>query len=157
MENSKNTIVKELIREEMSALETYRQALKKVGDQPQSQDLRRIEDDHEKAAEALKQQFGGEVDIPETAGIWATWASATEGAVNISAAINALREGEEHGVKDYEKALQESDLDPEVKELISGTLLPQTRAHVPVLERFMAMAGTSAAEKGGQRENRFKS
>lgn len=54
-----------------------------------------------------------------------------------TAALKALKEGEEHGVKSYEDALADDDLPAECKELIRIRLLPQTRAHVAVLDRLM--------------------
>jgi hypothetical protein len=53
------------------------------------------------------------------------------------AAIKALKEGEEHGIHDYEDALEDERVPAEVKELISTTLLPRTRAHLPVLDRHL--------------------
>jgi len=63
-----------------------------------------------------------------------------EGAAKLfgnKAAIKALKEGEEHGIKEYEKALEDDELPPECKALIRTRLLPQTQAHIPVLDRLM--------------------
>ena len=45
--------------------------------------------------------------------------------------------GEERGIEEYERALESPRLDAELKRLIATTLLPQTRAHLPVLDRFL--------------------
>lgn len=132
-----------LVKGELSAIETYKQALRKVGSTSRpGAELLRIETEHETAAALLKERMRrrGE-QPPESSGLWGTWSKAVEGAAKVlggKAAIRALKEGEEHGVHEYEDALKDEALDPEVKTLIRGTLLPQTRAHIPVLERVLA-------------------
>ena len=56
----------------------------------------------------------------------------------LSEALKALTEGEERGLKDYNDALQDPTLPPECKSLIRTKLLPQTQAHIPVLDRLMS-------------------
>lgn len=131
-----------LVRDELSAVETYRQALDKVGEQGASgQELRGIETEHEEFAGLLRErmtQLG--LEAPENSGLWGAWAKAVEGTAKVignRAAIVALKEGEEHGVRDYESALSDDALDPKIKQLIGAELLPRTRAHIPVLERLL--------------------
>ena len=131
-----------LLRGELSAVETYQQALDKVGNDPNAYELRRIASEHREAADTLRQhilQRGGQP--AENSGAWGTWAKAVEGTAKVfgnTAAMKALKEGEEHGIKDYESALKNTDLDTECRTLISSTLLPRTRAHIPVLDRFLS-------------------
>jgi len=130
-----------LLRGELAATETYQQALSKVTDEPGVEDLRRIHVEHREAANTLRQhvhQQGGKPD--QGSGTWGTFAKAVEGAAKLfgdASALRALKAGEEQGVKDYEKALKDADLPEECKSLIRTKLLPQTQAHVPVLERLM--------------------
>jgi hypothetical protein len=51
--------------------------------------------------------------------------------------MKALKEGEEHGVKDYEDALKDANFPVECQTLIRSTLLPQTRSHIQVLDQLM--------------------
>lgn len=134
-------VITGLCRDELSAVETYRQALDRVSEEPAAEDLRRIEAEHEEAAGLLKkkaEQFGSE---PITSsGAWGAWAKAVEGAAKIfgnKAAFQALKDGEEHGVHDYENALKDDSLPSDVKELIATSLLPQTRNHLPILDGFL--------------------
>ena len=135
--------VRSLVRGELAAAETYRQALAKVeaGD-PGSADLRRIESEHEEAARLLQKKLEDRgAEAPRSSGLWGAWSKAVEGTARLlgnKAAIRALKEGEEHGIHDYEDALKDESLDPDIKELISTELLPKTRAHVPVLDRFLS-------------------
>jgi len=134
-------LLNSLLRGEIAATETYQQAMVKVGAHPYASDLERIRREHREAANTLRlhvHHFGGRPD--QGSGGWGTFAKAVEGAAKLlgnNAAVGALKEGEEHGVHDYENALEEGGLPPECKTLISGTLLPQTREHINTLERLM--------------------
>jgi uncharacterized protein (TIGR02284 family) len=134
-------VLNRLLRGELAATETYQQALAKVGNEPRAAELRRIHDEHRAAANELRRhvhQHGGKPD--QGSGSWGVWAKTVEGAAKIfgnAAAVKALKEGEEHGVKDYEDALNDANLPADCKDLIRNRLLPQTRNHLPVLDRFI--------------------
>jgi uncharacterized protein (TIGR02284 family) len=134
-------ILNRLLRGELAATETYQQALGKVGNEPRAAELRRIHDEHRSMANELRihiHQHGGQPE--QRSGSWGAWAKTVEGAAKIfgnAAAVKALKEGEEHGVKDYEDALNDANLPGDCKELIRNRLLPQTRSHIPALDRFM--------------------
>jgi len=140
---SSNTIgeLNALLRGELAATETYQQALAKVGDQAGADDLRKIHAEHREAANQLRQyvhHFGGQPD--QSSSVWGTFAKTVEGAAKLfgkSAALKALKEGEELGVSAYENALQHDDLPAECKWLINSQLLPQTKTHITSLDRLM--------------------
>ncbi len=140
-EHGSSTPIDSLVRGELSAVETCKQALAKVGREPMAEELLRIEREHEEAVELLIQSLrrnGGEA--PKSSGLWGAWSKAVEGTAKIfggKAAIKALKEGEEHGLHDYEDALEDEVIDPEVKALIRSKLLPQTKAHIPALDRVL--------------------
>jgi uncharacterized protein (TIGR02284 family) len=136
-----------LLRGEIAATETYQQALAKVGGDPNAPDpdapeLQRIHREHREAANTLRQHvrhYGGKPD--QGSGVWGAFAKAVEGLAKIfgnTAALSALKDGEEHGVSSYEQALEDESLPAECKTLISGTLLPQTREHINTLDRLMS-------------------
>jgi uncharacterized protein (TIGR02284 family) len=131
-----------LLRGELAAVETYQQALAKVGEDKGAPQLRQIHQDHINAANALRKQIHSEGGEPtRSSGAWGTFASAVEGTAKLfgsSSALKALKEGEEHGLKDYEKALQDSELPSEAQALIRSSLVPQTRAHVATLEDMIS-------------------
>ena len=135
-------ILNKLLRGEFAATETYQQALAKVGNESGAEALRQIHHEHRQAANTLRQhvhQHGGKPD--QGSGAWGVWAKTVEGAAKIfgnASAVKALKEGEEHGIKDYEDALNDPNLPADCKDLIRNRLLPQTRSHVPVLDRFLA-------------------
>ena len=134
--------MRQLLRGELAATETYQQAMAKVGAEPGADELRQIRDEHREAANTLRQhvhQHGGKPD--QKSGVWGTFAKAWEGTAKLfgnNAALTALKQGEERGISDYEAALKDEHLAQDCKELIRNTLLPQTRAHVQVLEQVLA-------------------
>ena len=130
----------------MAAVETYKQALDKIAS-PEivGPDLRRIEAEHEQALSVLRAHMTQlDAAAPVDSGLWGEWAKAVEGAASAfgdKAAIKALKEGEEHGVNSYEKAIRDRQLDAEIRQMITLKLLPNTKAHIPVLDRLLEMAG----------------
>ena len=137
----KTETLNSLLRGELSAVETYAEALAKVGSEPGAFDLRRIEAEHREAVNVLRQHIlyrGGKPSI--SSGAWGAFAGAVTGAAKLlgnTVALKALKEGEEHGIVSYEGALKDENLDPECRTLVASTLLPQTRSHVPILERLI--------------------
>ena len=99
-----------LIKGERSAVETYRQVLEKYGTDPRLDKLREFSVDHKNAVRDLTAGAKvHDVDIPETSGAWGSWAKIFTGAakkVGEPTALKALRDGEEHGLKLYQDALE---------------------------------------------------
>jgi uncharacterized protein (TIGR02284 family) len=130
-----------LVRGELSAIETYQQALEKMHDAPEATELQAIETEHRGAVRALKDQVlqhGGTPD--DHSGAWGTWAKLIEGTARMfgnTAALEALRQGEQHGIKEYEKAMETDELDAEACKLIRNKLLPQAHSHISVLDRLI--------------------
>ena len=132
-----------LLRGEISAIETYETALKKADDHPAiAAKLKDMHQDHVQAAELLRgrvRALGGE---PETgSGAWGAFANTVAGAASLAgdkAALKALKEGEEHGLKDYDNQLD--DFDPETKQLVQTELIPRSKAHIAALDELMKMA-----------------
>lgn len=135
------SVLNSLLRGEIAATETYQQALAQVRDEPGTQDLWQLHDDHRQAANTLRRHIhylGGQPD--QDSGAWGAFAKAVEATAKVfgnDAALKALKEGEEYGVRQYERALAEEELPYECRSLVSAQLLPRTRAHVPVLDRLM--------------------
>ena len=134
-----------LLRGELAATETYQQALAKCGNDAHAGELRRIHDEHRDAANTLRQHVHQHGHTPDHgSGAWGAFAKAVEGTAKVfgnAAALKALKEGEEHGLKSYEDALGDSGLPADCKDLIRGKLLPKTREHVATLDRLMSAKG----------------
>jgi demethoxyubiquinone hydroxylase (CLK1/Coq7/Cat5 family) len=143
MQNSNHAIerLNSLLRGELSAVETYQHALKRIGEDADGVQLRQLHQDHIEAANILRQQvhqYGGKPD--HGSGAWGVFAQAIERTASLfgeATAMKALRAGEERGIKDYERALTDTNIPPESQLLIRSDLLPRTRTHIHVLERLM--------------------
>jgi uncharacterized protein (TIGR02284 family) len=129
-----------LLRGELAATETYQQALRQVDNEHGASQLALIRDEHSEAVSLLRKhirEFGGD---PETSsGTWGTFAKAIEGTAQLfgnAAALAALKQGEEAGIVNYEKAAAEDRLPLACKTMITGVLLPRTRAHLAALDRL---------------------
>lgn len=120
------------LRGELSAVETYDQAIEKVEDVSVQSVLRDNRACHVRRTEALQlfvKQLGGEP--AEGSGIWGGFAKVVEGGAKVfgsSAAVAALEEGEDHGLADYRRDL--STLSANSRRFVTEKLLPaQTRTH----------------------------
>lgn len=140
-----------LLRGEISAAETYRQAIDRVSDsknQALARDvglLQEMQEDHVRAADLLRDRvkdLGGEPS--DTSGAWGAWAQTVQGAANLfgdTSALKSLKEGEEHGLKDYEDAMR--DVDPITADVIRAQCIPTQRRHIDLLDQLIAAAGRS--------------
>ena len=115
------------LRGEISAVETYQMALDKLdAASPARAELEACKASHQDRVEMLRAAIvacGG--DPAESSGPWGVFARAVEGGARIlgdKAAIAALEEGEDHGLRDYKGDID--DLDGESRVLVMSRLLP---------------------------------
>ena len=141
------TQLNSLLRGEISAAETYAMAIKKLSESDNSrqsdcQCLRDMQEDHGRACQALRSRIrdlGGEAS--DSSGAWGAWAKTVEGAASIfgdKAALKALKEGEEHGLKDYSEAAD--DVDATSAALIASELVPAQQRHIMMLDQMISAA-----------------
>jgi bacterioferritin (cytochrome b1) len=130
-----------LLRGEISAVETYNQAIRHLTNQ-RVDDLVANRNCHSKRVDLLRSniiQHGGVPD--ETSGLWGSFARLVEkGAALISAksVIAALEEGEDRGLAQYRKP---GDMDPSSIQLIETVLLArQLETHERMRLRKLSMA-----------------
>jgi len=135
-----------LLRGEISAAETYRMAIEKISDGQVSENvhmLEQMQQEHGRAAQELRERIrslGGEPS--ESSGAWGAWAQTVQGTMNLfgdAAALKSLKEGEEHGLKDYEQAVEDSD--PLTASLIKSELIPNQHRHIELLDQLIDAAG----------------
>jgi len=135
-----------LLRGELSAAETYRMAIDEVAKDKVSGDvatLRLMQEEHSAAAQKLRQcirAMGGEPS--ESSGAWGAWAQTVQGTANLFgdvAALKSLKEGEEHGLKDYREALD--DVDAGSANMIQAEMIPQQRRHISLLDQLINSTG----------------
>ncbi|MBA2690022.1 MAG: DUF2383 domain-containing protein [Burkholderiales bacterium] len=139
------TQLNSFLRGEISAAETYRMAIEKAADSPNPTApdvglLREIQAEHGRAAQALRdriRELGGEAS--DSSGAWGAWAKFTAGFANLfgdTSTLKALKEGEEHGMKDYEEGLDELDMTS--AELVENQLIPAQQRHLGVLDQLIS-------------------
>lgn len=134
-----------LLKSELSAIETYQQALEKEEADAEHvaavNELRAILDDHQRAAariEAAIRQKGGEP--VQGSGAWGGWSKVVMGTAQLfgdKAALKALKEGEESGLKEYEEALGDTGIPQDQKTFISDLVATQ-RMHVHTLDGLIS-------------------
>jgi rubrerythrin len=131
-----------LLRGELSAVETYDQAIEKFRDDPERSTLEGIRADHQRSVGRLRQHLIDMGAEPATgSGAWGSFAQAVEGTAKLlgeSPALAALEQGENHGIDEYEEALRTPNVMDEIKTEIRQDLLPALSSHVATLDRLRA-------------------
>jgi hypothetical protein len=133
------------LRGELSAVETYTQALDKAQSDPgrgsELQQLSRILEDHRRAAsqlQSLVQQAGGTPS--DDSGAWGTWSKTVMGAAKMfgdAAALKALKEGEESGLKDYRNATGNAGAPSSTAAGQLATLAAKNEEHIRTLDQLI--------------------
>jgi hypothetical protein len=113
-----------LLRGEISAVETYDQAIEKLNDDAAvAQQLLQCRSSHEQRVMVLRSEVARRGGEPaDGSGPWGSFAKLVEGgakAFGKKAAIAALEEGEDHGLRQYRDDL------PKLDGTIRSTLEPQ--------------------------------
>jgi uncharacterized protein (TIGR02284 family) len=136
-----------LLRGEISAAETYKMAIDKVADGGSTVIsaglLREIQEEHGRAAQGLRdriRELGGEAS--DSSGAWGAWAKTVQGTMNLfgdASALKSLKEGEEHGLKDYQEAVD--DVDATTAQLIANQLIPAQQRHINLLDQLIGSVG----------------
>lgn len=135
------------LRGELAAVETYQKALEKnreqYGQEVKFQQLAEILKDHQEAASQVRsliQRMGGTPS--DDSGAWGAWSRTVMGTAKLlgdKAALKALKEGEESGVKSYERVAQDLSAPADTKSLLAG-IITMEQKHVRELDRLMESA-----------------
>ncbi len=125
------TALNTLLRGELSAVETYDQAIAQLTAEPDAT-LTENRDCHANRLPVLRQHIaalGGTAD--GSSGLWGTWAKLVERGASVlgrTSIIAALEEGEDVGLTDYRRLA--NDVDEASRSSIETKLLPaQKRTH----------------------------
>lgn len=120
------------LRGEIAAVDTYKQALRRLAYNDSCDDLKECLASHERRVESLRRQIGELGGVPaESSGAWGTFARLFEGdvaALGDEAAITALEEGEDRGLQLYLEDV--CKLDRATRKVVEREILPeQLRTH----------------------------
>ena len=136
-----------LLRGEISAVETYEQAMPKFEDSEHQATLKAVCDEHHTTIDTLREKVRAAGGEPATgSGPWGAFTAVVTGAAKLigpQSVLAALKQGEEHGISQYEKSLEADGLTPESKNLVRAELLPRCRKHVAQLETMIAVVSKS--------------
>jgi hypothetical protein len=134
----------ELLRGEISAVETYQQALGKVGDDPQGQTIKSFLKDNQTNVEELTadiERLGG--SPAKSSGAWGAWAKTVEGTSKLfgdAAALKALKEGEQHGLKEHKEMASDETIPGDIREKIKNAYIPKQEQHIQSLDQMIDKA-----------------
>ena len=132
MANDTIDTLNSFLRGEISAVETYRQALDKLRDKPEAGALTDCLRSHEQRVSLLSSEIESRGGEPaQGSGPWGAFAKLMEGGAKLfgeKAAIAALEEGEDHGRDDYKRDAPK--LEPAARAFVQQQLIPeQLRTH----------------------------
>jgi hypothetical protein len=130
-----------LVRGQTAAIETYTQAMPVFEDSAIRSELQQIRSEHENITQRLKEYVLQMDEEPsETSGAWGYWASMVTGTAKMigdQTTLAALRTGEEHGIAEYERALEDDSTPPELKTVIRTQFLPSCQRHIQTLNNLI--------------------
>ena len=131
----------EVVRGEISAVETYNQILEKFQGDTKAAPISDMKNDHNQAVSTLQSKLSTKGQSPSTdSGAWGSVAKTVMGSAKLfgdKAALKALKEGEEHGEKLYNELLSCDDIPQDVAKLVQGDLLPKQHRHIQQIDQLM--------------------
>ena len=127
------------MRGELSAIDAYDLAIQAVASAPLAHallDLRARHQEHAQKLRELVESLGAEPD--RDSGCWGLWARAVTIAASFlgpAAVLATMREGEQHGLAEYESHLCE--LEAESAHLVRDELIPATREQIGLISELL--------------------
>lgn len=145
MNNAEKSVdtLNEFLRGEISAVETYKQAIEKLNESANRTQLEACRRSHEQRVAKLRDHVARAGGQPaQGSGPWGAFARLVEGGAKVfgeGPAVAALEEGEDHGLKLYRNDLDK--LDTATRQLVEMDLLPaqeQTHRAMSTLKKTMS-------------------
>jgi hypothetical protein len=139
-------ILKKLLRDELSATETYQQVLDEFLDNvepAESKQLMPIYQAHKAVVSSLQALISKLGETPAEDSGSGTWTKIAMGGVKMlgkNALLKVLQAGEMSGAEDYEEALQDPRLSSDIRYLIEWKLRYAQQSHLRTLDRLLDAA-----------------
>ncbi len=125
------------LRGEIAATEAYEKALNELDGELNCIRLSAFLSDHHEATLYWRDQVIAEYDEPQdNSGSWGAFVKSVVNAAKLlgpKATLKALKEGEEHGLEQYEKATRQDHLSVTLKYHIRNILIPNQKRHIAEL------------------------
>jgi demethoxyubiquinone hydroxylase (CLK1/Coq7/Cat5 family) len=129
----------DFLKNEIAAVETYGQCIAKSDRFPTLERLIELRQSHAERASLLKERIVALGGKPaEGAGVWGGVAKLVEGgakAFGEKAALSALEEGEDKGLKDYNTEID--DLSDSSRQFVASMILPEQQRSHDALSRML--------------------
>lgn len=133
-----------ILRGEISAVEAYQQVIDKISKDPEHVRLHEFLDHHADLVAYWERQVLEEHMMPDdSSGPWGYVVEAFVGTAKLfgsAAALRALKEGEEHGLKEYQNFLRNDYVAEEHKRYVRDTVIPNLQRHINSIEAMLKMA-----------------
>jgi hypothetical protein len=130
-----------LLRGELSAIDTYTQALKEPEMANHSSRLATMLAEHKVAETFLRSEITRANGVPATSsGLWGAFAESVVGVakmIGLTSTLHALKQGENHGLNSYRSAL-DSQLPEGIMSRIRNEFIPKQMEHIKILEQLGA-------------------
>lgn len=124
--------LKKILAAEISAVETYKQLLKKFQEFKGLNDLKDILQDHKKAVEFWKTQLRSkDIHVKDVVSPWSHAVSPF--------ALHELKLGEEHELSLYEELIRNNKVNFQSISFIRNICLDQQRKHLAILDGLMEL------------------
>lgn len=136
--------IEKLLKNELTASETYHQALEKFEEENQRREIAFLQPIYEEHTEAVSdlqrkiQEMGG--TPTSDSGLWGSWSEAVmsgAGLLGKNTMLNALLAGEKSGLDDYEKAAQDPDIPSEMSSLIQRRFVNAQQENIRAINRLL--------------------
>lgn len=141
LDQDKSSFLNKILRGEYSAVEAYEQVIPTFKNERDRFLLSGIRNEHDRNIEKLKMLVERTHYEPnEESGTWGTMVSTIVGAANLmgnTAALKALEEGEQHGLKLYQEGLKYSLTDDE-RDIFILDFIPGLERHIASLRNIIA-------------------
>lgn len=132
-----------ILRGEISAVESYRQVLEILRDDPEVHRLEQFSQDHQKAVTYWTQEIGSLGDQPDRdSGAWGSVVKAFTGSAKLlgnTTALQALKQGEVHGLNEYRELLENDDVSATHKQFIRDNFIPNQERHITSIDAMMKL------------------
>lgn len=133
----------DILRGEISAVEAYEQVMEKLDGEAEKTRLREFLADHKMAREYWEQQIQAKGETPvKDSGPWGTFAEAFVGSSKLfgnTAALKAIEEGEEHGLKEYREFIEDDNSTEAQREYVRKVLIPNQERHITSIQAMMKL------------------
>ncbi len=132
-----------LVRGEISAVEAYESIIEKIDSKPELERLNEMLKNHRSNVNYFKKMALKHNELPDyDSGVWGTVVSLFVGSAKLfgnTAALKSLKEGEEHGVKEYQKLIENDDVPRHVKSHVRDEIMPTLRMNINSIDAMMKM------------------